>query len=295
MQRKTLLLVALCVGLLTLGILRWHTRTKALSSYTANDSLVARVHDQHLYQSDLDSITATVEDPAKKAEIAAQYRQNWMAKQLLIAEAEAHGGHNKADIERRVLDYRYALLVHNYIEQRVNAQLDRTVTDQDIEAYYAAHAADFTLRHNIFKGKFIVLPQEAPNKAKVKQLLKAQTPQKLKSLKSYCFQFAKDYSLDENTWMPWDELLQSTPWSNTPHKKKLLKTKRLLQISDKTYNYYLTIKEYRTINDPAPLSFVKDQVRDVIIYKRKIKLANKIKEDILAKAQNSNYCIVYDH
>ena len=295
MWRKILLSVSLCVGLLILAFLTWQAYVQTPKLHTKDNPLVARVYDQQLYKSDLDNLTVDVGDPSEKANVAAQYVQSWMAKQLLIAEAEARGGHNKADIERRVLDYRYALLVHNYIEQLVNAQLDRAVTDQAIEAYYTAHPEEFALRYNIFKGRFVVIPREAPNRTKIKKLLTAQGAKNLAALKSYCFQFAKDYSLDEDAWLQWDELIQSTPWNNTQNKGKLLRRSKLLQTSDETYSYYFKINEYRTVNDPAPLAFVRDQVKDIIIYKRKVQLAKKIKEDILKKAKNNDHCTVYEY
>jgi len=39
---------------------------------------------------------------------------------------------------------------------------------------------------------------------------------------------------------------------------------------------------------------VSDQIADCIIYKRKIDLANKIKNDRLEQAENNNDCTVYE-
>ena len=265
MWRKAIKLLLLSLGLSTLAYLAWQAHTRPSEPHNNADPIIARVYDQYLYKTDLDNITTEISDPTEKAKLAQQYLQSWLAKQLLIAEAEKHATYNKADIERKLLDYRYALLVQNYIEQLVNAQLDREVPEAEIEAYYKANQENFTLRSNIFKGKFIILPKDAPKKDYLTKLLLAQGTKNLDHLKSYCFQFAKYYSLDETTWLQWDELIQSTPLGNTHNKAKLLKGKKFIQTHDETYSYYFKINTYRTVNDPSPLPFVHDQIKDLII------------------------------
>ena len=295
MWRKILLCVFLgIVSLMAIIFFKWQASTK---SFTPNpqDQPVARVYDQYLYRSDLDNLTADIKNAEEKDDIIKQYVENWVAKQLLIAEAQKNDAYNKADIERRVLDYRYALLVHNHIKKLVNAQLDREVEAQEIETYYQGQSENFTLRHNFFKGRFVVIPQNAPRKAQLRKLLIAQGEQNLKALQSYCLQFAKDYSLDEDKWLQWDELIRGTTLGNVRDKARLLKHNKVLRTSDGAHLYYFKIDEYRTINDIAPLVFVRDQIKDIIVYKRKIQLANKIKENILQQAKNNDHCAIYEY
>jgi hypothetical protein len=294
MLRRIILLALF--GMLLLGILfiKWREHGQKKIQQT-DDAPVARVYDRYLYKSDLTNITADAKNPEDSVQLVEQYIQSWMAKQLLIAEAEAHSEYKKAEIERKVLDYRYALLVHNYIEKLVNAQLNREVSEQEIESYYQAHQGNFVLRYNIFKGKFIIIPKDAPNQARLTALLRAKGKDNMEALKSYCFQFAKDYALDQDIWLQWDELIQCTPFSKVTDKAKLLKNHKVLQTSDETYLYYFEINEYRTVNDTSPLEFIRSQIADIIIYKRKIDLANKIKEDILKQAKNNNHCVIYEH
>ncbi len=291
--RKTVLLILLGGALLTLGVSKWVTYTRQ-DQAVANPP-VARVYNQYLYKSDLEHLGTEANSPEDSAEIVAQYIQSWIAKQLLIAEAEAHSEYNKAEIERRVLDYRYALLVHSFIEKLVNTQLNREVSDEEIASYYQAHQENFVLRSNIFRGKFVVLPKEAPHRAKLRPLLMGKSKEQLVALRSYCLQFAKNYALDDTVWLPWDELIKGTPFNHALDKTKLLSTGKLLQASDDDHLYYFKINEYRRVGDISPLAFVSDQIDDIIIYKRKIALANKIKKDILQQAKGNNNCVIYEH
>ena len=296
MLRKTVLLVLLVLlggALLTLGVIKWLTHTR--QNQAAENSPVARVYNQYLYKSDLEHLTTEASSPEDSAEIVEQYIQRWIAKQLLIAEAEARSEYNKAEIERKVLDYRYALLVHSFIEKLVNTQLNREVTEEEIASYYQAHQENFVLRANIFRGKFVVLPKDAPNKAKLSELLMGKREAQRIALRSYCLQFAQNYALDEAGWLPWDELIKGTSFNNARDKTKRLRQGKLLQASDDEHLYYFKIDAYRLVGDVSPLEFVSDQIADIIIYKRKIDLANKLKKDILQQAKNNNNCVIYEH
>lgn len=293
MLRRVVLLVLLGCSLLALVVVKWYC-SNGQGPVVKNEP-VARVYDQFLYKSDLDHLATETTSPEDRAEMIDRYIQSWMAKQLLVAEAEKRNTYKQEDIERRVLDYRRDLLVHSFIEKLVNTQLNREISDKEIEDYYRSHQGDFVLQCNIFRGKFVILPKEAPNSTKLRALLVAKTEEKQVVLRTYCLQFAKNYALDETVWLPWGELMQGTPFHNVRDKAKLLSRGRVLQTSDDKCLYYFKIDDYRLVNDVSPLEFVTDQIADIILYKRKIDFVHKIKKDIFQQAQNNNHCVVYDH
>lgn len=256
---------------------------------------LARVHSQYLYKHDLASIGAGITHPQDSVKLVEQYIQSWIPKQLLIAKAEEQGAYDKADIERKILDYRYALIVHSYIEKLVNARLNREVSAEEIQTYYEANQDNFKLKRPIFRGQFIVLPKDAPNQAKLRTLLISKKKVDKAALKSYCCQFAKDYSLDESVWLSWEDMIKKTPFNKVADKVRLLQRTKLAQMQDEEYAYHLKIHAYKLINDTSPLDFVKSQIRDIILYKRKIALANQIKEDILQQAKANKDYTIYEH
>lgn len=256
---------------------------------------IACVHGQYLYKHDLENIGIDVANPQDSVELVGQYIQSWIAQQLMIAKAEEEGEYNKADIERKLLDYRYALIVHSFIEKLVNAKLSKAVSEEEIQHYYQEHQENFRLRHNIVRGRFVVIPKNAPNKARLKTLLTSKQAADIAALKSYCCQFAKDYSLDEAVWLSWDDVIKNTPFNKVPDKTKLLRKTKFTAIQDDTCSYYFKIDARKLINDTSPIEFVKDQLADIIIYKRKIALANQIREDILQQAKANNDYAIYEH
>lgn len=252
---------------------------------------LARVHDQYLYKSDLSLPLTESEADENFQRIKESSIQNWVMNRLLVLESEAaNDDYHQAEIERKVLDYRYSLLAHSFLENAIEKQLDEIVTEEAINAYYKTHIKDFLLHSNIFKGQFVIVPKQAPERSQINHLLRSNTPKAQKQLANYCKKFAKNYSLKQDIWLHWGELTKST----SLHKKTaLLKKGKLLQTRDKNYNYYFKIDECYKVGDPAPLELIKHKIVDVILYQRKIELTEKIKQEILQKAKDSNKCSIY--
>ena len=69
---------------------------------------VARVNDKYLYQDELVGIVdqnSTADDSAART---MAYINSWVRKQLIIGEAMKRIDINEAEVERKVLDYRYS-------------------------------------------------------------------------------------------------------------------------------------------------------------------------------------------
>jgi len=255
---------------------------------------IARVHNQYLYEQEVANIVPADTDPQDSLKLIEHYIQNWLAKHLLADQAEKYEKDHPSDIEKKVAEFRAALMTHNYIQKLVSERLDKQVSEEEILSYYETNQEDFKLKHHIVKGKFIIIPKTAPNIQNLKHLILSTEEADLLELQSYCAQFAKDYSLDEKVWLKWDELITKTPFRKVPDKTRLLKRTSFTEVQDPIYRYYLKIDAYKVTNDIAPLELVSEQIADVIIYKRKIALVNQIKQDILAQAKVNHDYTIYE-
>jgi hypothetical protein len=256
---------------------------------------IARVKNHYLYKQDLENIKVDLNNSQDTVGLVDRYVQSWVTKQVLIAKAEEQGEYKKSDIERKILDYKYALIVHSYIEKLVNAKLDTKIIAEEVNNYYQEYRENFALKHPIVKGKFIIVPKEAPNKSSLRKLLASKQEADMTYLKEYCLEFAKDYSLDDTIWLNWNEVITKTPFGKIKDKTRLLKQTNLTEIQDESHYYYLKIDAYKVVGDTSPLELVEGQIKDVILYKRKLALANQIKEDILQQAKANKEFKIYDY
>ncbi|MGZ3902914.1 MAG: peptidyl-prolyl cis-trans isomerase, partial [Bacteroidia bacterium] len=112
------------------------------------------------------------------------------------------------------------------------------------------------------------------------------------NLKKYCIQYADNFFLDDNTWLLLDDVMKEIPLRDY-NPELFLKTTRHIEMSDSSFNYFLFIKEFKIKNMPSPLSFEKDNIRQVIINKRKLKLIEEMKQSVYGQAKEKTNFEVY--
>ena len=254
---------------------------------------IARANDHYLYVSDIEGIIpidASVQDSTNRM---VAYVNNWIRKQLLIDEASAKIDFDEADIQRKILDYRYSLIAYGYKSYYVNENLSTEVLEEEIEQYYQENQQNFPLKQNIIRGKFVRVPKDSPNLPQIKRLLNSTREDKLEELKTYCFSYALMYSLEDSVWINFDDIVKNTPLAEIPNKVDFLKRTKYTESSDENSNYYLLIKEYKKTDDIAPLEIVRDQIIGIIINKRKVALARNLEKEVYDKAVETNAFEIY--
>lgn len=254
---------------------------------------VARVYDKYLYTEDLEGLTSEAINSSDSTDISERYIRSWIKKQLLIDEAADRINFDEAELNRKILDYRYALMVHEFKQYYINQQLQTDVSENEIQSYYNSNQDNFELKQNIIRGIFIKLPKEAPKIKKVGKLIRSKNPKDREDLASYCFQFATYYTLEDTVWFNFDELIQSTPLASIPNREQYLKSNKYVETNDQIFEYFLYINEYKIADQISPLEFVRDDIEEIIVNKRKITLANQLEEDIYSKAQTNNDFEIY--
>ena len=255
---------------------------------------VARVFESFLYPEDLEGLTSDAINSSDSADIADRYVRSWIKKQLLINKAAQEIDFDEAELSRKILDYRYALMVHEYKQLHIDQNLNTEVTDEEIQRYYDNHQDNFELKQNIIRGIFIKLPTEVPRISKVGKLIRSKKPADREELASYCYQFASFYSLEDTVWLNFDDIIKNTPLSSIPNQEQYLKYNKYVETSDQNSKYFLYINEYKITDQISPLEFVRDNIEEIIVNRRKIALANELESDIYTQALNEKEFEIYN-
>jgi hypothetical protein len=251
----------------------------------ASRHVVARVNNTYLYKDELTGIVTDViakEDSITRVEA---YIDSWVRKQLLIQEASKKININEAEVERKILDYRYSLIAYEYQSQYVKQHLDTVIAPAEIEAYYKANIDNFILKQNIVRATYIKVPKNAPQTKKIKDLIFSKSEKDKRDLKSYCLSFSVAYQLSDSSWMVFDELVRNSPLIEIPNKVQFLKSNPYYEVEDDHYLYYLKVDEYRISDNVSPLEFVRDEISNIILNKRKVELAKKLEDEVYNNAQ----------
>jgi len=185
---------------------------------------VARVKDTFLYKHNLNGMVPDDVSSEDSIQITSQYIDDWIKKQLMIDRASESMQLNEADLERRVLDYRYALIVYEYEKLLINQELNRQVTDEEITQYYGEKQDNFILRQNIIKGLFAKLPKEAPRITNIRNQFRSYPSSDIEEMRSYCYQFASLTHLEDSLWVNFNEVIKNTPLASVPNKVQFLRS-----------------------------------------------------------------------
>ncbi|MDH5398297.1 MAG: peptidyl-prolyl cis-trans isomerase [Cyclobacteriaceae bacterium] len=254
---------------------------------------IARARDQYLYAEDIQNLISeeiSAEDSIKRVK---NYVESWARKQLLISEASTIIDFDEAEIERKMLDYRYSLMGYEYQKYYIDKNLNKEISEQEVHDYYENNIDNFVLKQNIIRGKYIKVPKEAPSTRRIKSLINSNKAEDFEELKSYCLSFASAYQLYDSVWMVFEDVVKSSPLAEIPNKVQFLKTRKYTENTDDEFLYFLKIEEYRISDNVSPIEFVREQIKNIIINKRKVELAKKLEDDVYQKAKNENEFEVY--
>lgn len=258
----------------------------------AEEQLLASVGDIYLFSKDVEGIVPPGNSKDDSVDLMERHIKGWIKKQLLISEAQKQLTFDEVDLERRVLDYRYALMIYEFEKYNIARNIDTNISEEEIEAYYNKNVVNFELKQNIIRGYFIQLSKDAPKIGRFKYLLKSNREQDIEELKSYAFSYGTKVHLDDSIWVNFDDVISNTPLMDIPNKTDFLRRNKYHEVSDDKYIFFLRISQYKIQNDTSPLEFVRDDIQKIILNKRKVKLAKKLEDDIYKNAlENEDFKI----
>jgi hypothetical protein len=267
---------------------------KKEQSETETRKTIARVHNSFLYQDELVGIIpagATADDSIARV---TGYINSWIRKQLVIHEATKNIDINEAEVERKVLDYRYSLIGYEYQNYYIQKNLDDSVSDKEIQDYYNSRQDNFILKQNIVQGTYIKVPKEAPRTKRIKDLMYSRKEKDVAELRSYCLSFSAAFHLSDSSWIEFDKLVVNSPLAEIPNKVQFLRSYNYFETTDSEFLYFLKVDAYKMSDNVSPLEFVKQDIKNIILNKRKVELARKLEDEVYENAAKQNDFEIYN-
>jgi hypothetical protein len=277
---KLIKLTSLLYSTFVLLILMSCSNTDAPKDY------VARVYDKYLFQSDIISIVPYGTSPEDSVVIVHEYIEYWIKNMLTLKKAELNLTEDLLDVEQQLEDYRTSLIVYNYERELLRQKLDTSVTNEEIENFYKENERNFQLRSNIIRLKYIKIPSKTPSLDKVRKWYKSEKEEDLEKLRKFALMYANNYLLEDENWLVFDEVLKEIPLSNYSL-DDFNRNKRYFEINDGQYIYFVVVKGFMMKESRSPLSFEKDNIRNIILNQRKQSLIEEMQQDIYNDAINN--------
>jgi hypothetical protein len=254
---------------------------------------LASVGDIYLFKKDIQGIVSQGISKEDSVDLIARHIKGWVKKQLLISEAQKQLTFDEVELERRVLDYRYALMMHEFEKYTIQRNLDRKISEGEINAYYKENIDNFKLKQNIIRGYFIQLSKDAPKLGRFRYLLRSDLEDRIEELKSYAYSYGTKVHLNDSVWVNFEDVISNTPLTEINNKTDFLRRNKYYEVPDEQYLYFLKITQYKVQNDTSPLEFVRDDIKKIILNKRKVQLARNLEEDIYENALRNDGFKIY--
>ena len=253
---------------------------------------IAKIHDQYLYLSDLKSVVPDNKSKEDSTMIAKNYIQDWIKRQLLLNKAEENLDPKSKDIRKQIENYRASLLIYRYQQQLIDQKLDTAVNQQEITSYYNENSSNFVLDKNLARVLYIKLAENSPNMEKVRQWYKSDDEEDRTRLKDYCYQYAEKFDNFSDKWIDFNGLIKNIPYE-IDRPERFFRNRRFLEVKENSFYHFIRINDYKLKGSTAPLDYVEERIKSIIINKRKHQLLEKLENDIYNEALNHNEFVIY--
>lgn len=269
---------------LLLGLITLLSSCNFFNKSTPEENVAVEVGEYKLYLKELDNLVIKGISAEDSAIIVNNFIENWIKEKLVLQKAELNLDQNQQDFKKQLEDYRTTLLIYTYEKELIKQKLDTFVTDAEIKAYYDNHPENFILTNDIVRAKFIKVPNNAPKIQRLKKIFASTKEKDINELKDYAHQYAEKFYFNNEQWITVDDLKKEFPLN---HKETAVNAKDNILMEDSLAHYFVKVNELLKKGDLAPLEFEKENIKNIIINKRKLNLLRKLKNDLYQQAISS--------
>jgi len=253
---------------------------------------VARVHNAFLYRSDLENVIPKNLTPTDSVLFARRFIENWVRQQVFLGQALNNLTSDEIDFSRELENYRNSLIVHRYETYLINNELDTVVTEEQLMAYFENNRSDFRLREDVVRARYAKLPLNSPDLSNFRTWFRSIDPADFELLEEYCIRNAATFFLESNTWLIFDQLFREVPL-NIQNVESFLRLNRFVELADENYRYFIYIFEYKLKGDESPLALERNNIREIILTKRRSELINRLRNQLFQDALGGRHVEIF--
>lgn len=257
-----------------------------------DEPVIARVFDKTLTSTELTSVIPDNLNTSDSIVVAQSYVNKWVRKQLLLHKAELNLTENEMNVKRQIEEYKASLLIFKYEQNYLSETLDTIVSDEEIEAYYNDNSSNFILDNNLVKGQFIAIPRSAHQISMFQRWFRRNTDEAKIKMERYCAENAAVFTDFNEGWTEFETITNQWP-DKILNEQSFIRYRQRAETKDTLNYYFLRIDEYQLKGNLAPLHYVQEDIKSIIINKRKIQLIKELEADVYNDALNHNSFIIY--
>jgi hypothetical protein len=255
---------------------------------------IARVNTSFLTLDDID--TALVEGLSQQDSLIQIQNviNNWATEQLLQDGARINlEAEQQIEFEILVQQYKSDLYTSAYLEALVKHNLDTTITNLELEEVYNQNKELFVLKEDLIKLRYINHDKNLPNSNEIKRRFRRYNAEDRTVLDTISLQF-NSFFLNDSVWIKSSQVISKIKPLKKGFNKVLLKKINFIQLKDSLGLYLMEVKDLLEIGSQAPMAYALPTLKQIIINKRKLKLVNQLKSEIIDDAIKNKKFEIYE-
>lgn len=219
------------------------------------------------------------------------YVYSWLDMRLLSEMAPEDL--DMSEIDRLVDEYRESLIAEAYRRKIAEDGSNASFAEDSMKMYYELHKADFRLREPLVRGVYVKVPENAPNIAAVRRLMRSDNPDDIDMLEKEVIRSnAIHYDYFRERWVDWDQIEVRIPYDfgNTMN---FLRPGRFLDTSADGHTYLLRITDVLPASSTMPYEAARDEVRERLLAERRRAVDATFHADLLKRALETGRAEVF--
>jgi hypothetical protein len=248
---------------------------------------IAKVYDKVLYPSDVKDIFPANISPADSIQLLKAHLDRWVRRQLMLLRAEKNLTDEQKNVSKQLDDYKTFLLIFKYEQEYIRQKLDTVITTTEIDRFYKENIDNFILGESIVKALYIKVKKDNSYIDKIKVLYKSTKEDDVKALDNLAYQVALKYDYFNDTWISFSRIASELPMP-VDNIEDYLRNNRTIEVEDEAFAYFISIRELIYKGQISPLEFEHENIKNIILNKRKQKLITDLELKIYNDARNHN-------
>ena len=253
-----------------------------------NDGYVARVGDEFLSVEEIQELVPKNLNKQDSIRIVNNVIEEWATSKLLIQNAII----NLTEIEKSQIDnksekYRENLIISEYRNKISNNNPDTSASKDEIELFFSENSKNFKLFEEIIKGRYVKLNKNTFNINEIKRRFIRFNQSDKSFFDSISIQLL-NYYLNDSIWINKKLFFNKIPSLKYDQSLRISKNNLFYVQEDSLALYLIKINNYKKADDYAPLEYIYNRIKEVIVSKKRIDYLNKIDKELIGDAITKN-------
>ena len=264
-----------------------------LSLDSPENDAIARVNDIYLNSEDIDQSLFLGLNKRDSLHQIQNIVNDWATSKLLEDGALLNlNSLQQQEFDKLIKKYRSDLYTSAYIEALVKKNLDTIILDHQFEKIYNQNKELFVLKEDLIKLRYINHDVNMPNAKEIKRRFMRFNNEDQVVLDTISIQF-NSFFLNDSVWIKSEYVVKKINPLNEGFNKLLLKKLNFIQLKDSLGLYLIQIENIASEGEKAPISYVIPTIKQIILNRRKLKLINQLKSEIVNDAIKNKKFEIY--